>query len=66
MTWDDVIFVTLTLQAGAARAGIHKSRPGPASPSARRRLAWVLAARHATFLLGLVLLLAAALLSART
>ncbi len=40
--------------------------PELASPPARRRLAWVLAARHATFLLGLVLLLAAALLSART
>ena len=40
--------------------------PELASPPARRRLAWVLATRHATFLLGLVLLLAAALLSART
>jgi hypothetical protein len=32
VTWDDVIFVTLTLQAGAARAGIHKSRPRAGRP----------------------------------
>jgi hypothetical protein len=36
VTWDDVIFVTLTLQAEAARAEIHKSgaQAGlPAGPS---------------------------------
>jgi hypothetical protein len=32
VTWDDVIFVTLTLQAGAARAEIHKCRARAGRP----------------------------------